>query len=86
MKRKPIACCMLIGALALGACADMSDTQRRTATGAAIGGVAAGALSGEWGWAAAGAAVGAASGYLYDQHKKSEENAYQRGLNDGRSR
>jgi len=86
MKRKPIACCMLIGALVLGACADMSDTQRRTATGAAIGGVAAGALSGEWGWAAAGAAVGAASGYLYDQHKKSEENAYQRGLNDGRSR
>ena len=36
-------------ALALSACADMSDTQRRTGTGAAIGGAAAGIITGEWG-------------------------------------
>jgi hypothetical protein len=86
MKRNWIACCGLVAVVTLAACADMSDTQRRTTTGAAIGGVAAGAISGEWGWAAAGAAVGAASGYLYDQHKKSEEQAYQRGVNDGKSK
>ena len=85
MNRKGIACCALIGAMMMGACT-MTDTQRRTATGATIGGVAAGAISGEWGWAAAGAAAGAVSGYLYDQHKKSEEDAYQRGLKDGRQR
>ena len=73
MNRKLIACCALAGVMSLTACANMSDTQRRTGTGAAIGAAAAGALTGEWGWAAAGAAVGAAGGYLYDQHKKGEE-------------
>ena len=72
MKRNRIAAYALIGALALGACA-MDDTQRRTATGATVGGVAAGVITGDWGWAAAGAAAGAVSGYLYDQHKKTEE-------------
>jgi len=69
-KIKLIGTCAFIGVMTLTACADMSDTQKRTATGAAIGGVAAGVLSGEWGWAAAGAAAGAAGGYLYDKHKK----------------
>jgi osmotically inducible lipoprotein OsmB len=73
MNRKLMVSCVLIGAMTLTGCANMSDTQRRTTTGAAIGGVTAGAISGEWGWAAAGAAVGAASGYLYDKHKKAEE-------------
>lgn len=72
MNRKLMASCALVCAMTLTACADMSDTQRRTLTGAGIGGAAAGIISGEWGWAAAGAAVGAASGYVYDQHKKSE--------------
>ena len=85
MKYNLIACCALIGVMTLGACT-MNDTQRRTATGATIGGIAAGAISGEWGWAAAGAAVGAASGYLYDQHKKAEEQAYERGVQDGKGR
>jgi len=61
----------------LAACANMSDTQRRTMTGAGIG-AAGGALVGELATgqplhgAAIGAAVGAASGYLYDRHKKNE--------------
>ena len=75
MKRKWIACCALAGIMTLGACANMSDTERRTATGAAVGAAAVGALTGEWGWAAVGAAAGAAGGYLYDQHKKSEQDS-----------
>ena len=85
MTRKLLVAGLLIGATTLGACT-MTDTQRRTATGATIGGVAAGAISGEWGWAAAGAAAGAVSGYLYDQHKKGEEEAYRRGVQDGRGK
>jgi len=73
MNHKLMATCVIVGVMTLTACADMSDTTRRTATGAAIGGAAVGALTGEWGWAAAGAAAGAASGYLYDQHKKKEQ-------------
>jgi hypothetical protein len=64
----------------------MDDTTRRTGTGAALGGATAGLISGEWGWAAAGAAIGAAGGYLYDQHKKSEEQAYQRGVQEGKGK
>ena len=84
MTRKLIASCALVGAIAVSACASMDDTQRRTATGAALGGATVGLISGEWGWAAAGAAVGAAGGYLYDQHKKTEEQAYQRGVRDSK--
>ena len=76
----------LSGALCIGGCSNMSDTERRMATGAGIGGAAAGILSGEWGWAAGGAAVGAAAGYLYDQHKRSEEEAYSRGVRDGQNK
>jgi len=72
MNRKLMATCALAGAMTLAACSNMSDTQQRTLTGAGIGGAAAGIITGEWGWAAAGAAVGAASGYIYDQHKKKE--------------
>jgi len=82
MDRKFIASCALMGTVTLGACA-MTDTQQRTATGAALGGVAAGVISGEWGWAAAGAVAGAAGGYLYDQNKKAQEEAYKRGVQDG---
>lgn len=85
MKRKWALCGVLIASLALSACT-MTDTQRRTTTGAAVGGAAAGLISGEWGWAAAGAAAGAVGGYLYDQNKKSEEDAYNRGIRDGKSR
>ena len=79
---------VLMGALALSGCAGMTDTERRTATGATIAGAAVGLATGEWGWAAAGAAAGAAGGYLYDQNQKQqdarERNAYQRGVQAGK--
>ena len=60
------------------ACANMSDTQRRTMTGAGVG-AAGGALVGELATgqplhgAAIGAAVGAASGWLYDRHERNKK-------------
>lgn len=90
MNRKMILSGVLAGTLALGACADMSDTERRTATGAALGAAAGGLITGDWGWAAGGAAIGAVGGYLYDQEKKSQERkqreAYEQGVKDGRKK
>ena len=67
----------LAAALVLTAagCDGMSDTQRRTATGAGVG-AGAGALLGGvtgnsvLGGAALGGAAGAGGGYLYDRHEK----------------
>lgn len=72
-------------------CANMSDTQQRTVSGAGIGtaaGVAVSALrGGDLGWGAVyGAAIGAASGYIYDRHKQSEKRAYERGVRDAETR
>ncbi len=68
---------ILVAGLALGGCANMSDTEKRTAGGALIGagaGTAIGAASGSAGWGAAiGTAAGATSGYLYDRYQKSKE-------------
>ena len=90
MKHPLIICGTLAGALTLAGCAGMTDTERRTATGATLGGAAVGLATGEWGWAAAGAAAGAAGGYLYDQNQKKqdarERDAYQRGVQDGKSK
>ncbi|MEJ2175589.1 MAG: hypothetical protein P8Y76_11960 [bacterium] len=90
MNRKLILSGVLAGTLALGACANMSDTERRTATGAGVGAAAAGLITGEWGWAAGGAAIGAIGGYLYDQEKKSQERkqreAYEQGVKDGKKK
>jgi len=87
MNRNLILSCTLAGTLALGACANMSDTERRTGTGAAIGAAAGGLITGDWAWAAGGAAIGAVGGYLYDQDKKSQERkqneAYQQGYKAG---
>ena len=64
--------------LILSACANMSDTEKRTLGGAGIGAVS-GALIGELATgqplhgAAIGAAAGAAGGWLYDRHQRSEE-------------
>ncbi len=61
--------------ITLGACSNMSHTQQRTLSGAAIGtgaGVVGAAATGgcvSCG-AAIGAAAGAAGGYIYDQSKK----------------
>ena len=66
----------LAGGLITG-CANMSDTEQRTLSGAAIGtaaGAAIGAAAGKpLTGAAVGAAAGTASGYLYDRHKKAQE-------------
>ena len=70
--RFPASVLVIFVTLALGACT-MSDTQRRTGTGAALG-AAAGALIGTSRQSALiGAAVGAAGGYLVDQHEKRED-------------
>jgi hypothetical protein len=86
MKRNMTICCALAAMLALAGCESMSDTQKRTTTGAAIGGAAVGIATGEWGWAAAGAVAGAAGGYLYDQSKKNEQAAYEKGVKEGQSK
>ena len=85
MNRTKILPCALAAAIALTGCTGFSDTQQRTATGAAIGGAVLGAATGDWGWAAAGAAAGAAGGFLVDQSKKNEEQAFQRGVQQGQS-
>ena len=69
MNRKQIIACGAGATLLLGSCANLSDTEQRTLTGAGIGtvaGVAVGAITGDGWWAAAGAAAGAATGYLVD--------------------
>lgn len=79
---------MLALGMSLGACADMTDTQRRTATGAGVGaagGALVGSLTGNAGWGAViGAGAGAAGGYLYDQSRQNEQDAFQRGVQQGR--
>jgi len=66
---------VLAAALTLAGCAGMSDTQRRTATGAGAG-AATGALIGSFSanagkGALIGAGVGALGGFLYDQNQQS---------------
>ncbi|MBK8175143.1 MAG: hypothetical protein IPK66_07725 [Rhodospirillales bacterium] len=76
-------------AMLLSGCTGMTDTQQRSLTGGAAGaagGAAIGALAGSAAWGAAiGGASGLAGGYLYDQYKKSQEDAYQKGVQAGRS-
>lgn len=65
----------------LGGCANMSDSQKdttkRTLTGTAIGAAAGALIDSKHGEGAlVGAAVGAVSGWLYDKHKKKQEETY----------
>jgi uncharacterized protein YcfJ len=76
-RKKILAVCLLAG---LTGCSNMSTTEQRTLSGAAIG-TAGGALIGSLnnGRAAGrgaliGAAAGALGGWLYDKHEKSEGN------------
>jgi len=93
MQKITVAIILVIG-LALGGCANMSDTEQRTLSGAAIGaaaGTAIGAMSGNAGWGAAiGTAAGAGGGYLYDSHVKAKEEdrekAYQEGYEAGQKK
>jgi hypothetical protein len=87
MKRSLILGTALASALALGGCSSMSQTEQRTLSGAGIGtvaGVAVGAITGEWAWAAGGAAIGAATGYIYDQDKKKQQAIYEQGVQAGK--
>lgn len=87
MNRNLVAAAAVAATLSAAGCAGMSDTEQRTLSGSAIGtavGVGIGAVTGEWAWAAGGAAIGAASGYIYDQQKKKEEDAYRRGVEAGK--
>ena len=86
MKHQQIIGATLIVAVALAGCSNMSTTEQRTLSGAAIGtaaGAVVGAATGEWAWAAGGAAIGAAGGYIYDQEKKKQEGAQQKAYNEG---
>jgi hypothetical protein len=80
----------LTGILVLSGCAGMSDTERRTTGGGALGaagGALVGSFSGHAGEGALiGAGVGALGGYLFDQHKKGEDAAYERGYRDAQAR
>jgi len=65
---------LLVAGLGLSACAGMTPTEQRTATGAlggaAVGGVI-GSFSGDAGLGAlVGGTLGGAGGYLYDQYQR----------------
>jgi hypothetical protein len=64
-------------------CADMSQTQQRTVTGAAGGAAAGGiigAIAGNAGMGAAiGAGLGGTGGFLLGQHNEATQAAYERG-------
>lgn len=73
MKKKAVVL-TLTAIIALSGCANMSSTQQRTVSGAAIGalgGAAIGAITGNAGRGALiGTGVGAVGGYLYDQGQR----------------
>ena len=70
----------LVALMALTGCANMSTSEQRVLSGAAlgaVGGTAIGAISGNAGAGAAiGAAAGAVGGVIYDQHQKSKGEEY----------
>ena len=76
MKKLILAGVGIVMLTAIG-CADMSSTQQRTLSGAAIGtaaGYALGAMTGmsKGTGMAVGAVAGAAGGYVYDKYKENE--------------
>lgn len=69
-----------IGLSGLAGCANMSETQKTTGTGAAIGAVAGGVIGASTGdrktaatGAAIGAAVGAGGGYMWSKHMEKQK-------------
>ncbi len=77
----------LVVVLAASGCADMSDTEQRAGSGAAIGaagGAVIGALSGSTlAGAAIGAGVGLVGGLMVDKREKDKEKSYQDGYEAG---
>jgi osmotically inducible lipoprotein OsmB len=88
MKNMAIVAILLAGIFLFVGCSGMSDTTKRTGTGAAAGAAAGAAIGSFYGSAGAGAAIGAAvggaGGYIYDQHVKSKDKAYQDGYQAGK--
>ncbi|QEA12722.1 OmpA family protein [Comamonas flocculans] len=77
MRHQPILCAVAAAAMLAG-CANMTDTQRHTATGAgigALGGAALGAVTGGsvGTGAVIGAGVGALGGYIWSQHMEEQK-------------
>jgi uncharacterized protein YcfJ len=85
---KPIAAALLIGAIALTGCSNMSPTEQRAVSGTAIGaagGAVIGAIAGNAGLGAViGAGAGLAGGLIYDQVKKNEQSSYNQGYAAGK--
>jgi outer membrane protein OmpA-like peptidoglycan-associated protein len=78
MKKSLIA--TLAAASLLGACADMSDTQRRTTTGAGVGALAGAVLSSATGGSAGtgavvGAGIGALGTFIWSRHMDEQKRA-----------
>ena len=77
--------------LAIAGCSNMSNTEQRTLSGASIGAVVGGVgtaiFHGNpiWG-VVGGAAVGAASGYIYDAYKKEQASEYNAGYDAGKNK
>ena len=74
----------------MAGCSNMDSTQQRTLSGGAIG-ATAGAVGAAifhsnpiWG-AVGGAAVGAASGYVYDMYEKDKQAKYNKGYQAGKA-
>ncbi len=85
---KKILCLTLLIPLSLSSCSNLTTSQQRelsgSGIGAAVGAVGAAIFHGNplWG-AVGGAAVGAASGYVYDQYEKNKQTAYDKGYAAG---
>lgn len=69
---------VLLMALVLAACADMTPAQRSTAIGAGIGAVAGAVIGGDGRGAAIGAGVGALGGYVWSRHMQEKQAAMER--------
>jgi uncharacterized membrane protein len=78
-----------LAAATFASCANMTPTQQRALSGAAIGtagGAIIGAIAGNAGMGAAiGAGAGVLGGLAVDQHEKAKARAYDEGYNAGRS-
>ncbi len=84
---KPAIALLLVCALAVTGCSNMSPTEQRALSGAAIGtagGAVLGAIGGNAGLGAvAGGVAGLAGGLIYDQIKKNEQSSYNQGYSVG---
>ena len=78
---------LVVGIVALGGCAGMSETEQRTLTGGAGGAAAGAAIGALAGNAALGAAIGGGAGltggFLVGKHHEARQAAYQQGVADG---